>query len=613
MSYKALYRVYRPLSFNDIQDQEHISVTLMNIIKYDKISHAYLFAGPRGTGKTSIARIFAKAINCKFREQDVNPCNKCASCKAINEGRTLDIIEMDAASNNGVAEIRDLREKIKFLPTDSQYKIYIIDEVHMLSKGAFNALLKIMEEPPKHAIFILATTEASKIPITILSRVQRFNFHLIKDEVIKVHLQNIFNKEQIKYEPQAIDVIVSLARGSLRDALSISDQVSAYTNGNIKNEDLFKIFGVVTISQKLKIINLIANSNLKGSLKIVNNLIMDGANIKKLTEDLINILKDFIVYSITEKQSLLRILNREEINSLDLNIEQAYDYLDILITLLNELPKSDVPEQNITLAILSMLRNKKETTETNEVLPKPKVVEEDTDEFNTKEMLMVYKNDEVVQDNPDININDISEKYDDTQNADDDDDFENILNDFNTNIMPSNNESLDEQLNEQMEEINSKKKEVHKEWFSNDEILNLLVQFNNDKIDFIKKEQVKLSEYLIDDELKKYVEWLMSPSLKLASAGDDFILYVTNDLDLLNKINSKRRKKYFVKTINEVFNNDYVVYVVYLDHWYKIRDKFMELQSNNALPKPSPIQKAVEYTDEERYGEELFDKLFKNE
>ncbi len=502
MSYKALYRVYRPLSFVDIQDQEHITVTLMNIIKYDKISHAYLFAGPRGTGKTSIARIFAKAINCKLREQEVNPCNKCASCKAINEGRTLDIIEMDAASNNGVSEIRDLREKIKFLPTDSQYKIYIIDEVHMLSKGAFNALLKIMEEPPKHAIFILATTEASKIPITILSRVQRFNFHLIKDEVIRAHLQNIFHKEKIQYEPQALNIIASLARGSLRDALSISDQVSAYTNGNITNEDLFKIFGVVTISEKLKIINLIANSNLKGSLKIVNNLIMDGANIKKLTEDLINIIKDFIVYSITEKESLLRILNKEEIKSLDLNLEQAYSYLDTLIKLLNELPKSDVPEQNITLAILSMSRNKKPVIEAPKVVAPPKkVAKEDTDEFSTKEMMMIYKNDPIEKNN-DMNIDDIAKKYDGRQNNESDDDFENILNDFNVDMTPSSNPSLDEQI----DAINVKSKPTNNHQFSDEEIINLLVQFNNEKIEFIKKEQVKFVEYLIDDELKKYVE-----------------------------------------------------------------------------------------------------------
>ena len=321
MSYKALYRVYRPKSFNGIKGQDHIQLTLTNILKNQKLTHAYLFSGPRGTGKTSVARIFAKAINCKFKGEDINPCEKCNSCKDANNNKTLDIIEIDAASNNGVAEIRSIRNNIKFFPTESEYKIYIIDEVHMLSKGAFNAFLKILEEPPEHVIFILATTEASKIPITILSRVQRFNFKLISDQIIRDQLKIIFVKEDIQYQKGVIEIIISLAKGSLRDALSIADQVASYSNNDIKNDDLFKIFGIVSLELKIDLLNWIAENNLKNAMKTLNNLIYEGANIKVLTENLISIIKDFIVYKITNKKSLLTILNLKNIETLKIDAD----------------------------------------------------------------------------------------------------------------------------------------------------------------------------------------------------------------------------------------------------------------------------------------------------
>lgn len=610
MSYKALYRVYRPSTFNDIQDQEHITITLMNIIKNDKLSHAYLFSGPHGTGKTSIARIFAKTINCKFREQDVNPCDKCVSCKSANNGQTLDIIEMDAASNNGVAEIRTMKENIKFFPSESQYKIYIIDEVHMLSKGAFNALLKMLEEPPKHVIFILATTEPSKIPITILSRVQRFNFKQIKDQVIKMHLVNIFAKEDIKYEEGSIDVIVSLARGSLRDALSISDQAATYTNNNIKTEDLFNIFGVVSMNKKLQLLNYINESNLKTSLKILNNLISDGVDIRQLTEDMINIIKDYIVYGTTNKKSLLMVLNIKEVQFLKLNIPKFYIYLEILINLLNELYKSDVPEQNITLAILKMIKpmdNIPEHKETQEVITPTATMH--TDEFSTKDLSLININnsssdsdhEDILDDNVNNNVSD---------NESEDDNLENILNDFSHNkaiidVEPSDNMPSIDKIEEEPSTTNNIDKS-----FNDDEIINLLVQYQSKEIELIKDKSKTLVQYLTEDSMREYVEWLTSSSLKLLSAGSNFILFATNDESLRDLINKKRRQKGFVKTIETVFGKDYSVYVLLIEQWYKIRDKYTELQKSNNLPKASLITKTIEQTDEERYGTELFGELF---
>ena len=219
MSYKALYRTYRPQVFSDVTGQDVVVQTLQNAIKNNKISHAYLFSGPRGTGKTSIARIFAKALNCSNLQVN-EPCDECLSCREISEGYNPDVIEIDAASNNGVDEIRDIREKVKFLPSGSKYKVYIIDEVHMLSGGAFNALLKTLEEPPKHAVFILATTEPQKLPATIISRCQRFEFKALSTQEINERLKQICELENVSITEEALNSISESAEGAMRDAIS---------------------------------------------------------------------------------------------------------------------------------------------------------------------------------------------------------------------------------------------------------------------------------------------------------------------------------------------------------------------------------------------------------
>ena len=227
VSYQALYRTYRPQNFSEVAGQEHITKTLMNALKNDKISHAYLFSGPRGTGKTSIAKIFAKAVNCE-KAPTSDACCSCEICKGIAEGKISDVIEIDAASNNGVDEIRDLRERVKYVPSVCKYKVYIIDEVHMLSTSAFNALLKTLEEPPKHAIFILATTEIHKIPATILSRCQRFDFRAISTPDLIKRVSEVATKENIDITDEAIEVIALNAEGGLRDALSLLDQAISF-------------------------------------------------------------------------------------------------------------------------------------------------------------------------------------------------------------------------------------------------------------------------------------------------------------------------------------------------------------------------------------------------
>ncbi len=271
MAYKALYRTYRPQTFEEVAGQQHIVKTLKNALATGKIAHAYLFAGPRGTGKTTMAKLFAKALNC---EHGVGcQCNECKNCVAITEGNHPDVLELDAASNNGVDEIRELIDKVKYGTILGKYKVYIIDEVHMLSTGAFNALLKTLEEPPEHVIFILATTEPHKILPTILSRCQRYDFNKVSEEDIKERLRAVLLNEDVEYNEEAIDLVVKLADGGMRDALSILEKVLAYSQNHLIVDDILNIFALESKEEKIKLINSIIHHDMSDVLSRLNNYI----------------------------------------------------------------------------------------------------------------------------------------------------------------------------------------------------------------------------------------------------------------------------------------------------------------------------------------------------
>ena len=332
MAYKALYRTYRPTTFEEVAGQEHIVRTFKNALATGKISHAYLFAGPRGTGKTTMAKLLAKALNC---EDGLGcQCNHCKNCEAINNNSHPDVLEIDAASNRGINEIKDLIEKVKYSTILGKYKVYIIDEVHMMTNEAFNALLKTLEEPPEHVIFILATTEPHKLLPTILSRCQRYDFGKVPASEMSKRIQTILEKENIEYNQSAVDLIISLSDGGMRDALSMLDQVLAYSGNTLNEEDVLSIFSLESKAEKLSLIHSLLKNDVSDVLNRIQKYLSKGTDIKRLTNDLLSIFKDALIYALTNKRDLLENIADKE--ATEINQEATTNVLNDCIQALME-------------------------------------------------------------------------------------------------------------------------------------------------------------------------------------------------------------------------------------------------------------------------------------
>lgn len=356
MAYVALYRAYRPQKFSEVVGQEHIIKTLQNAIKLNKVAHAYLFCGPRGTGKTTLAKIMAKAMNCE-NGPTTEPCGECENCKAITKGTLSDVIEIDAASNNGADDIRALRETVKFLPAQGKYKVYIIDEVHMLSNAAFNALLKTLEEPPKHVIFILATTEPYKLPNTILSRCQRFDFQSITIEDILYRLKIVAKEENINISLEALQQIATSAEGGMRDALSLFDQCISYSvNEEISLDDVLAVSGNVNYVKIIDLLNACISEDEANALVLLNNIIKEGKEVPRIINDIELFLRDVLLFknnTILEDRMMFK--NEAFVNlSNALGKNVIYKWLDILNNASQEMRFSTQKRAFLELAILKM-------------------------------------------------------------------------------------------------------------------------------------------------------------------------------------------------------------------------------------------------------------------
>ena len=384
MSYTALYRKYRPSEFEDVKGQEHIVTTLKNQIKADRIGHAYLFCGTRGTGKTTVAKIFAKAVNCEH-PVDGSPCGECASCKAIAAGSSMNVIEIDAASNNGVENIRQIREEVSYSPTQGRYKVYIIDEVHMLSMGAFNALLKTLEEPPSYVIFILATTESHKIPITILSRCQKYDFRRISIDTISDRLMDLLHQEGVEAEEKAVRYVAKAGDGSMRDALSLLDQCIAFYLGEpLTYDHVLEVLGAVDTEVFSRLFRCILSDDVVGAIELLEELIIQGRELGQFVTDFVWYLRNLLlVKSSDQMEDVLDMssenlaLLKEEADMIEGDVIMRY--IRIFSDLSGQLKYAPQKRVLIEIALIKLCRPSMETTQdalTDRVAQLEKKVEE---------------------------------------------------------------------------------------------------------------------------------------------------------------------------------------------------------------------------------------------
>lgn len=526
MAYQTLYRKYRPKTFELVYGQDVIVKTLKNVIKNDKLSHAYLFTGPRGTGKTSSAKLFAKAINCS-NNKDGDACNECENCKSFNNNSNPDIIEIDAASNNGVDEIREIKNKVSLVPSMSKYKVYIIDEVHMLSIGAFNALLKTLEEPPEYIIFILATTEPQKIPATIISRCQRFDFKSISHDKMKQCLENIISKENISIDDGAIEEIINNSKGGMRDAIGLLDQASAFCNNNITANDIEELSGNISIKQIRTFLSNIMQKEYNVIFDLISNYSSNGKDFALICEKIINYIREGILYK--KKINTDKILDEDK-NIFDkLSDSDLYDLIDYLSDTLVKVKNSYQKELTFEVQMIQMI---------DKIFNKESNVSRET------------------------SINEIK-----TEN-------------INVPRETSINEIKVENINVPREtlKIENKTDSVIEE-LKNVRINNILRNATKQNITFIKDLWPNINEYLINEKYKMVAGMLVNATPVAASKkGIIITLPLESSISRIEKEydNSK-------ELLNEIYNENYKVVYISEQYWKKVRPKFVEKAKNGEL------------------------------
>ena len=533
MAYQTLYRKYRPKTFELVYGQDVIVKTLKNVIKNDKLSHAYLFTGPRGTGKTSSAKLFAKAINC-LNNKDGDACNECENCKSFNNNSNPDIIEIDAASNNGVDEIREIKNKVSLVPSMSKYKVYIIDEVHMLSIGAFNALLKTLEEPPEYIIFILATTEPQKIPATIISRCQRFDFKSISHDKMKQCLENIISKENITIDDGAIEEIINNSKGGMRDAIGLLDQASAFCNNNITANDIEELSGNISIKQIRMFLSNIMQKEYNVIFDTISNYSSNGKDFALICEKIINYIREGILYK--------KKINTDKIPDEDKNIfdklsdTDLYDLIDYLSDTLVKVKNSYQKELTFEVQMIQMIDKifNKESNVSRETLHNEPIKIDVPRETSIKERK---------------NNNEISENK--VENVD----------------VPRETLKSENKIDSVIEEL------------KNVRINNILKNATKQNITFIKDLWPNINEYLINEKYKMVAGMLVNATPVAASKkGIIITLPLESSISRIEKEydNSK-------ELLNEIYNENYKVVYISEQYWKKVRPEFVEKAKNGEL------------------------------
>ena len=556
MAYKALYRKYRPETFENVVGQKHIIKTLLNAIDNNKVAHAYIFSGPRGTGKTTTAKLLAKALNCS---QENKPCNECADCKAILEGTHPDIIEIDAASNNGVDEVRELIEKVKYAPIQGKFKVYIIDEVHMMTPGAFNALLKTLEEPPEHVVFILATTDVHKVIPTVLSRCQRFDFSKINFEDIKQRVTEILNLENITFEDGVPSLVAELADGGMRDALSILDQVVSYAGDNVTLQHIYDIYGMMSNGDMVEYLTLLAENKTKEVLEMIENYIGRGIDVKRLTYDLMVCLKDAIVYRSTSDETILERINAEHAKAIlrYYSTDNALKVSEILNEARNNYRLSTNYRLFFELASLKII----EALATN-----PNIFKEEVSQPIVKEVI-VEKVIEKVVEVPKIEKEQPTEvKVETTKVVEEKPQEEEKPSTINKYESPSESETIS---------------------YSLEEYVNILCQGDKKFKENLISRWGEIRKH-IDNLNTRYVAQLLSDS-NVGVASKDFILLVYDFKLLASRARQRNNLLLIRKFIKEIFDYDLEIFAVERATFIDMTNKFFELKQAGKLPTRRPI------------------------
>lgn len=580
MSYQALYRKYRPTSFDEVVGQKPIIKTLQNAIKTNRISHAYLFCGPRGTGKTSIAKIFAKTLNCENLQNA--PCGNCHNCELAKQNAHPDIIEIDAASNNGVDEVRNLIERVKYAPMEGKYKVYIIDEVHMMSTGAFNALLKTIEEPPAHVIFIFATTEVNKVLPTIISRCQRFDFSRVAKEDIVYRLDVVCKEENIKIDPEALELIAELSDGGMRDALSILDQCIAYSEDAITLEDVRTIYGVVTKNDLGDLLNLLYEEKVDDTIQFIHKIRMNGFDLKRFTNDFIHILKNSVIFDYSNQTTLIDPSTKKIIQSKFMNIpiEFRIHLMDLLMETYTKYPYASNISDYLEAALLKSIsksyisKEYKSINQTENGVKKEEIGSDISYDITPERADISKKTKKMPKNNVDL---DVKEIYDVSRE---------------TNKKEESSEFTNEKIR-----------------FSTDFLLSLLVGADRKLRQKESEQMIGMEDYLVDIEYGKFASSLLHCDL-IASGENYSIIKVNSELEA-NEINELEENFGFEHFMLKLVGREKKIFAITNEQHKDLIETFRQRRANNTLPKAAIIElKSIVQEEKGNSEEEQLKKVF---